>query len=177
MRSSWLPPWPLPVPCSWRHRLGPFPATSGWFVSVTVVLAFIDLGHRLIPNRILLPGTVIGLVLLSGGALVDGHLGNLPVALAAGAGYFGALLIPALLTSGAMGMGDVKLAFLLGLFAGYGHWESAVVAGVGSLLLAAVVGVILVAFRVMGRRDHLPFGPFMVAAAWTAIAIDLVSGR
>ena len=83
-----------------------------WFVSVTVVLGFIDAGHRLIPNRILVPGTVVGFLLLAGAATLEGRLGDIPGALAAGIGYFATLLVPALLTRGAIGMGDVKLAFL-----------------------------------------------------------------
>lgn len=73
-------------------------------------------------------------------------------------------------------MGDVKLAFLLGVFAGYGGWEVAVPAGAGAFLLAGLVAVILLALRRLGRHDHVPFGPFMVAGAWIAIARDLATG-
>ena len=155
---------------------------TGWslpaylcFVSVTTVLAFVDLGHRLIPNRVLVPGTAACLLLLAGGAALDGRLGELPEALASGAGYFLALLAPALLAGGAIGMGDVKLAFLLGLFAGYGRWEVALLAGTGAFVLAGAVSVLLLAIRVLARDDHIPFGPFMVVAAWVAIAWDLAA--
>lgn len=147
-----------------------------WFVSVTLVLGFIDLGHHLIPNRILLPGTLVGLALLTGGAGLEGRLGDLPEAVATGLGYFVALLVPAFLTRGAIGMGDVKLAFLLGMFAGYGGWEVAVSAGVGAFLLAGLAAVILLVLRRLTRNEHIPFGPFMVAAAWIAIARDLGAG-
>ena len=160
------------------HLVGPdwsLPAYL-WFLSVTVVLGLVDLRHRRIPNRILLPGTVVGLALLAGGGALEGRIGDLPEALATGLGYFAVLLVPAFLTRGAIGMGDVKLAFLLGLFAGYGGWEVAVVAGVGAFVLAGVVGVLLLAFRVLTRHDHLPFGPFMVVSAWIAIARDLATG-
>ena len=145
------------------------------FVSVTVVLGFVDLGHRLIPNRVLVPGTAACLLLLAGGAALDERLGELPETLVAGAGYFLALLVPALLTGGAIGMGDVKLAFLLGLFAGYGRWEVALLAGVGAFALAGAVSVLLLVLRVLARDDHIPFGPFMVVAAWVAIAWDLAT--
>ena len=145
------------------------------FLAVTIVLGFIDLGHRRIPNRILLPGTVVGLVLLTGGAVLEGRIGDLPEALAAGLGYFVVLLVPAFSTRGAIGMGDVKLAFLLGVFAGYGRWEGAVVAAIGAFVLAGVVAVPLLIFRILSRRDHLPFGPFMVAGSWIAIALELAA--
>ena len=132
-----------------------------WFISITVVLGVIDLQHRLIPNRILLPGTAAGLVLLAGGAALDGRMGDLPEALATGLGYFLVLL---------------AAAFLLGVFAGYGSWEVAVRAGIGAFVLAGVVAVLLLAIRRLTRDDHLPFGPFMAAAAWIAIAGDLATG-
>ena len=147
-----------------------------WFVSVTIVVGFIDLRHRLIPNRILLPGTVVGVALLAGGAVLEGRIGDLPEALVTGLGYFAVLLVPAFLTRGAIGMGDVKLAFLIGVFAGYGRWEVVVPAGIGAFLLAGVVAVLLLAFRFLTHKDHIPFGPFMVVAAWIAIARDLATG-
>ena len=147
-----------------------------WFASVTLVLGFIDLGHHLIPNRILVPGTVVGLALLAGGAALEGRLGNLPEAVGTGLRYFVVLLVPAFLTRGAIGMGDVKLALLLGVFTGYGGWEVAVSAGVGAFLLASLAAVILLALKRLARNDHIPFGPFMVAAAWIAIARDLGAG-
>jgi leader peptidase (prepilin peptidase)/N-methyltransferase len=143
-------------------------------VAVTVTLSFVDLRSYRLPNRVLLPGTVVGLFLLAGGALPDGRIDDLPEALATGLGYSVALLIPALLTRGAIGMGDVKLAFLLGLFAGYHGWETAVPAMAGAFLLAGAVGVLLLALRRITRHDYLPFGPFMVAGAWLAIARALV---
>ena len=160
------------------HFVGPtwsLPAYL-WFVSVTVALGFIDIGHHLIPNRILVPGTLAGLALLAGGASLEGRAGDLPEALATGLGYFAALLVPAFLTRGAIGMGDVKLAFLLGLFAGYSGWEVAVPAAVGAFLLAGLAVVILLAARILSRNDYVPFGPFMVAAAWVSIARDLATG-
>lgn len=146
-----------------------------WFCSVTAVLSFIDLRSRLIPDRILLPGTAVGLALLAGGAALEARLDGLPEALASGLGYFLVLLVMNFLTRGAIGMGDVKLAFLLGLFAGYNRWETAAAAGVGAFLLAGVASVLLLALRLRTRRDHIPFGPFMAAAAWAAIAWSLSS--
>ena len=146
-----------------------------WFCSVTAVLSFIDLRIRLIPDRILFPGTAVGLALLAGGAALEARLHDLPEALASGLGYFLVLLVMNFLTRGAIGMGDVKLAFLLGLFAGYNRWETAAAAGVGAFLLAGAASALLLALRLRTHRDHIPFGPFMTTAAWTAIAWSLSS--
>lgn len=140
-----------------------------WFVGVTVALTLTDLDHKLIPNRILFPGTAIGAVLLAAGAILDGNAGGLPRALAGGAGYFAALLVLALLARGGFGFGDVKLAFMLGLFTGYLGWGHVVVAGVGSFLVGGALSVLLVVTRIRSRKDYIPFGPWMVIAAYIAV--------
>ncbi|MCY3539660.1 MAG: A24 family peptidase [bacterium] len=147
-----------------------------WLVSLTVVLGTVDLFSYRLPNRILIPGTALGMVLLAGGAGLDGRPTDLVGAIATGLGYFLAWLIPALLTGGGIGMGDVKLAFLLGLFAGYQGWRTVITAAFGALLLAGGVALVLMALRRITRRDHLPFGPFMVAGTWLAIAMTLAEG-
>ena len=141
-----------------------------WFCSVTAVLAFIDFRRRLIPNRILYPGAAVGLALLAGGAALESRLEGLLEAAASGLGYFLALLAMNFLTRGAMGMGDVKFAFLLGSFAGYHSWEAAAAAGAAAFLLAGTVSALLLALRLRTRRDHIPFGPFMAVGAWASIA-------
>ena len=141
-----------------------------WFCSVTAVLAFIDFRRRLIPNRILYPGAAVGLALLAGGAALESRLDGLLEAAASGLGYFLVLLAMNFLTRGAMGMGDVKFAFLLGSFAGYHSWEAAAAAGAAAFLLAGTVSALLLALRLRTRRDHIPFGPFMAVGAWASIA-------
>lgn len=144
-----------------------------WFCSVTAVLAFIDFRRHLIPNRILYPGTAAGLALLAGGAALEARLDGLLEASAAGLGYFLVLLVMNFLTRGAMGMGDVKFAFLLGFFAGYHRWETAAVAGAAAFLLAGTASALLLVLRRRTRRDRIPFGPFMAAGAWASISWHL----
>lgn len=136
-----------------------------WFVGVLVVLTVTDIDHKLIPNRILFPSTAIGAVLLAAGAFADGDAGLLPRALGGGAGYFAALFVLAILARGGFGFGDVKLAFFIGLFAGYLGWGHVAVAGVGSFLIGGVLSVLLLVTRIRGRKDYIPFGPWMVMAA------------
>lgn len=138
-----------------------------WFVAVTVTLTLTDLDTKLIPNRILFPGTIVGLVLLMGGAIVED--GPIVRPLAGGVIYFVLLLVLALIARGGFGFGDVKLAFLLGLFTAYQSWETLIVAVFAAFLLGGLVSAILVVFRIRSRKDSIPFGPYLVAGAYLAI--------
>ncbi len=142
-----------------------------WFVAVTIALTLVDLDHKLIPNRILYPGTVVGVALLAGGAIVDGRPWSFLVALASGTGFFLALLALALVARGGFGFGDVKLGFLLGVFTGYVGWPNAVVAFVAAFLFGGLVSVALLVGGVRGRKDAIPFGPYLVAGAYTAVVL------
>jgi leader peptidase (prepilin peptidase)/N-methyltransferase len=141
-----------------------------WFAALTLVLVVIDIDVKRIPNRVLYPGTVVAVVLLVAGALADGNGGTLPRALAGGAAYFGGLLLVALAARGGFGMGDVKLAFVLGVFTAYRSWGSLGVAVFSAFAVGGLVGIVMLALRRAGRRDFIPFGPALVAGAWIAIA-------
>src|SRR5262249_59487883 len=60
-----------------------------------------------------------------------------------------------------MGFGDVKLAFVLGLALGWLGWGELVLGLFCGFLAGALVGTVLIAVRRRGRKDHLPFGPFL----------------
>jgi leader peptidase (prepilin peptidase)/N-methyltransferase len=123
-------------------------------VGVLVPTALIDLDHRIIPNRITLPAAVAAIAI---GVALD--LRGVPEQLIAGAGAGGFLLFFALAYPRGMGIGDVKLAFVLGLFLGR-YVAVAILAGV---LLGTIVGAVVMA-RVgveKGRKTAVPFGPFL----------------
>ena len=139
-----------------------------WFVAVTVTLTLTDIDTKLIPNRILYPATVVGTVLLVCGGLIE--RGPVVRALIGGALYFVLLFVLALIARGGFGFGDVKLALLLGLFATYQSWDTLIVAILAAFLLGGVVSLLLVVFRIRGRKDAIPFGPYLVVGAYLAIA-------
>lgn len=141
-----------------------------WFVGVTVALTLTDVDHKLIPNRILFPGIAAGVVLLGGGALLEGALSSLGRALLAGTAYFAGLFVVALVARGGFGFGDVKLAFLLGMFAGYLGWGHLAVAVFLAFLTGGVVSIFLLVTRLRSRKDAIPFGPYLIAGAYLAIA-------
>ncbi len=124
------------------------------FVVLLVPVTLIDLDHRIIPNTLMLIGTVAAVVIL---LLTDP--GALTEHVIAGVAAGGFLLVAALIKPGGMGMGDVKLAFVMGLFLGR-NVAPALLAGflVGSI----VGGVIMAKLGVQaGRKTKVPFGPFL----------------
>jgi leader peptidase (prepilin peptidase)/N-methyltransferase len=123
-------------------------------VSVLVPVAFIDLDHRIIPNAILLPGAVAAIAIVA--ATESSKLGEHLIAGAAAAGF---LLIAVLAYPRGMGMGDVKLAGVLGLYLGRSVGPAMLVA----LLSGTIVGVVIIARKgaVEGRKTAVPFGPFL----------------
>ncbi|MHB8658506.1 MAG: prepilin peptidase [Solirubrobacteraceae bacterium] len=123
-------------------------------IATLVPVALIDLGHRIIPNRITLPAAVAALAL----GLVSKPAG-VPEQLIAGAAAAGFLLVFALAYPRGMGMGDIKLVGVMGLCLG----RSVGVALIVGVLVATVVGGAIMA-RVgvqKGRRTAIPFGPFL----------------
>jgi leader peptidase (prepilin peptidase)/N-methyltransferase len=143
-----------------------------WSAAVVEVLVVIDVGHKRIPNRILYPGTAVGLGLLTAGSFADGDPAAMLRALAGGAGYFGLLLLVAIVARGGFGLGDVKLAFLLGLLAAHRSWEALFVAVVMAFLVGGVISMVLLIARRAGRRDTIPFGPSLAIG----VAIGIAAG-
>lgn len=122
-------------------------------VGVLITVAAIDLEHRIVPNRILVPAAVFGLA-----AAVALRLDDLPELLAAGAGAFLLLLLAALARPGGMGMGDVKLAGVMGLYLG----PSVIPALLIGFLAGSVVGVgMMVRGGIAERKSGVPFAPFL----------------
>ncbi|HUG74266.1 MAG TPA: prepilin peptidase [Acidimicrobiia bacterium] len=150
---------------------GPLLPAYLWFVAVTFVLAIVDLDTKRLPNRILYPGTAVALVLLIAGTAFEGNWQDLGRGALGGLAYFAGLFALAIVARGGFGFGDVKLAFLLGLFVARASWGALGVAVLGAFFLGGMVGVALLVTRRAGRKSAIPFGPVMVLAAWLAIAL------
>lgn len=141
-----------------------------WFTATTLLLTLTDLDRKLIPNRILYPATVAGGVLLLAGGLLDGEAWALGRAAIGALAYFGVLFVLALIAGGGFGFGDVKLGFFLGMYLAYQSWGTLIVGGVGAFLLGGLVGLLLMLLRIKSRKDKIPFGPYLVAGAYLALA-------
>jgi leader peptidase (prepilin peptidase)/N-methyltransferase len=141
-----------------------------WFVWLTVTLTMTDLDDKLIPNRILFPGAGVGGLLLIVGAGLDGQPEALIGGFVGGVVYFVVLYGIARMARGEFGLGDVKLAFLLGVFTAYQGWDELFVAFVAAFVLGGVVSLAFLVTRTRNRKDAIPFGPFLVAGAYIGLA-------
>ena len=129
-------------------------------LSGLVVLSAIDIEFRIIPNKILLP--LIVLVLVAQLVITPDRWLELGIAALGAAGY---LYLAALIKPGGMGMGDVKLALLLGV----GLGATVAVAMLIGIIAAACVGVAIVLVQgAAGRRVRIPLAPYLSAGAVVA---------
>jgi leader peptidase (prepilin peptidase)/N-methyltransferase len=142
------------------------PAAAVLAVSLLAMLAVVtvtDLDRRVIPNRVLAIGAV-GCVAI----VVAADPGTLPERGLAAAGAGGFLLLGALWDRPGMGMGDVKLAAVMGLYLG----AAVAVALLAGLVAGGAVGVAMIARHGLAARTQpLPFGPFLALGGVAALAV------
>jgi leader peptidase (prepilin peptidase)/N-methyltransferase len=130
------------------------------FIAVMIAIAFIDFYYMIIPNRIVLPAALIGLV---AAIALDPDRWWVYLVAAVGSSLF--LFVLALIWPGGMGMGDVKLALLMGGVLG----ATVVVAFFLAFLLGAIIGLILIVTKRKGRKDAIPFGPHLALGSVLAL--------
>ncbi|GAA5227724.1 hypothetical protein GCM10025778_22570 [Paeniglutamicibacter antarcticus] len=134
-------------------------------------LAVIDVRSHLLPNRILAPWSGAALVLLGAAALLAGEPRVLLRAVTGSAILFGAYLLLHLLAPSGMGLGDVKLAAVLGLYLGFVSYMHLLWASVLAFVIGALWTAVLLIARRLTLRSSVAFGPFMLVGAATALAI------
>lgn len=150
-------------------------ATFGWtltagvyaiFFSALLVVAWIDFDHLIIPDVISLPGIVIGL--LAAATLLPIGFMNAIIGVVLGGGLLWALAIlsPYMFGKEGLGGGDIKLLAMIGAFLG---WQAVLLTLMLASVCGAVVGIALLAFKVMERGHYIPFGPFLVFGALVSL--------
>jgi leader peptidase (prepilin peptidase) / N-methyltransferase len=149
----------LVVACALHFGPTPDALVAAGFCIVLVVISTIDLEHRIVPNRIVLPGAAVVLVLQT-------LLHPSPEWVIAAAGAAGFLFAAALAYPKGMGMGDVKLALLLGAMLGRNVMVALMVG-----CLAAFIPAVVLAFRhgTRARKIAIPFAPFLAFGAVVAL--------
>jgi leader peptidase (prepilin peptidase) / N-methyltransferase len=122
-------------------------------VTMLLTVTVTDLEHRIIPNRVLLPGAVAGVAIVA--AIDPSDLGESAIAAAAAGGF---LLLVVLAYPRGMGMGDVKLAAVMGIYLGRAIAPAMLV----GFAAGAIVGVAIMVRRgASARKQAVPFGPFL----------------
>ena len=145
----------------WHFEVGAQLGVALAYTSLLITIFVIDLEHGLVLNRLTYPG--MGLALALSPLWPD--LG--PARALAGGGVGLALMLaPFLLSRGGMGMGDVKLGALLGLMTGYPRVFVVVLL---SVVAGGAAAALLLGFRAKGRRDAIPFAPFLTTSAMVTL--------
>lgn len=133
------------------------------FIAAMIAIAFIDFDHMIIPDKIVLPGAVIG---LAASIALQPERWWIYLIAAAGAAFF-FLLLAVLWPGGGMGFGDVKMALFMGAVLG----ASVLVALFAAFLFGSIVGVYLIVIRKQSRKTRVPFGPYLALGAILAILL------
>lgn len=144
------------------------------FVAMLVTVTAADLEHRIIPNQVLIAAVAVGLPLQAWARPDEWKEWLLAAAIG-----FSAMLLVALIYPRGMGMGDVKLAGVMGLFLGRSLGPAMMVAFLAGTIVG--VGVMMRKGIAEGRKTAVPFGPFMalggiVAMFWGESMVDFYLG-
>jgi leader peptidase (prepilin peptidase) / N-methyltransferase len=140
-----------------------------YFAAVGIALAMIDIDLLRLPDVLTLPSYPIGLALLAIAAGVDHAWDSYARALIAMVALFLFYAIVWFIYPAGMGLGDVKLAGVVGLYLGWLSWGALVVGAFAAFAVGAVVSIGIVIFSGGGRKSKIPFGPFMLIGALIGI--------
>jgi leader peptidase (prepilin peptidase)/N-methyltransferase len=130
-----------------------------------VLLTAIDVRHTLLPDRVTLPSIGIGAVLLAVAAVAMGNAAPLLRAVLGAMVLYVVFVVLVLISPRSIGMGDAKLAALLGLYLGWLGWDVLLLGTAAGFVVQAVLALVLLATRRIGLRGELPFGPAMLLGA------------
>ena len=143
-----------------------------YLAGAAVILAIVDLAEKRLPNAVIYPSLVVTALLLTLAALMTRAW---PALLGAGLGataMFAAYFFLALISPTGIGMGDVKLAAVLGLALGYQGWSTVVIGSAAGFLIGGVVSSIALLAGRATLRSSIPFGPAMLAGAFLALLVS-----
>ena len=129
------------------------------------LLVTIDLAVHRLPNALVAPAYPVVVGAWAVQAVLDDSYADLGRALLAGLALAGGYLVLALISPSGLGMGDVKLAGLLGIVLGWYGWEQVLAGTIAAFVLGGLAAVVLLVTARADRRTHLAFGPWMTAGA------------
>jgi len=157
-------------------------AAACWLAVCAVPLVFTDLAVSRLPDPLTAAayaGTAALLLLAAatdsaatGSAAAGGHAASWSALLRAvlgGLALAGCYLLLMIISPSGMSLGDVKLAASLGTLLAWFGWRVLIAGGAAGFLLGGLGGAVLLASRRAGRKQLIPFGPFMIAGAFLAV--------
>ncbi|TWI71181.1 type 4 prepilin peptidase 1 [Desulfobotulus alkaliphilus] len=145
----------------WRFGLQPVTLIFFLFTAALVVITFIDMDHRIIPDVISLPGIPLGF--LASGFFYTGFVDS-GIGILVGGGSLLAVALGYRLLTGrdGMGGGDIKLLAMIGAFIG---WQGVLFTIFASSLTGTLIGILAMIRQKEGMRLAIPFGPFLAFGA------------
>ena len=153
---------------TWHYGLGLELAIALIYASLFLLIFVIDLEQGLMLNIVVYPGLALAFVFSffwPGFEQFWPEFGVANALLGAALG-FGVMLLPFLISRGGMGGGDVMLAGLIGMVTGFPLVFLALLLGI---VVGGLVAIFLLVFRLRTRKDPIPFGPFLAAAAMVTL--------
>lgn len=150
---------------------GPFVVLVLWCGLLGVAAGTVDVRHHRLPDALTIPAIPVTLAITAGTYWAAPDSGSLVRAPLAGVLVGVVFAAPALLATGAMGWGDVKLSVSLGVATGLLGWETVLTAVASAFLTAAVVALGGIAAGRWTTRTALPFGPFLLFGGWAAVLL------
>ena len=132
------------------------------FFSALLTITWIDWDHQIIPDVISLPGIILGIAAAST-VLPTGFVNSIiGVLVGGGVLLFMAWISPFLFGKEGLGGGDIKLLAMVGAFLG---WKAALVTLMLASIVGALIGIVLLAFKILKRGQYIPFGPYLALGA------------
>ncbi|GJL58614.1 MAG: hypothetical protein NPIRA03_14710 [Nitrospirales bacterium] len=150
----------------WRFGLTWSTVVYAGLVSVFLVVSWIDWDHKIIPDVITLPGIVVGFLCAS--LLLPTGWVNSLLGLLVGGGVLLALawVSPFLFGKEGIGGGDIKFLAMVGAFLG---WKQAILTLMVGSVVGAVIGIVLIASKVLEKGQYIPFGPYLALGGLIAV--------
>lgn len=142
-----------------------------WLAAAAVILGTVDLAEKRLPNALVYPTLIVMVLLLTGAAAMSGAWQALLGAGAGAAGLFAVYFVLALISPTGIGMGDVKLAAVIGLALGYLDWSTLLVGATAGFIAGGGVSAVALLTGRVTREGSIPFGPAMLTGAFLALAL------
>lgn len=156
---------------SWGAGPAPQLPAAIAFALVGTTLSIVDLAEQRLPNGMLLVAVATVGPLLIAGLVVSADWPALLAGAIGAVAMFAVYFLMALISVRAMGMGDVKLAAIVGAMLGAHGISTWLVGLVATFVIGGVAAIIQLARRSASEREGIPFGPFMVAGTLVALAV------